>query len=99
MQSAGVIQLQWGGNMSIVNVRKHFSVFFLGVFAMGTILLLSGAKEVETAAKSNETTVGRYQMEIVVRDRITQIYVMDTTSGVVKWVDAMNTPFGQLKGD
>lgn len=85
--------------MSIFTIRKHFSVFFLGVLAMGTVLLLSGAKGVETVDTKNETTVGRYQMEIVVRDRITQIYVMDTTSGVVKWVDAMNTPFGQLKGD
>ena len=36
---------------------------------------------------------GKYEMEVVVRDRSTQIYVLDTTTGAVKWVDSMNTPF------
>lgn len=68
------------------------SLFFLaGVLSALAILLLTGARSTPAS--------GKYSMEVVVRDRSTQIYVMDTSTGAVKWVDAMNTPFEQMKGD
>lgn len=63
----------------------------IGLACILAVLLLTGA--------GNKNPVGQYQMEIVVRDRITQIYVMDTSTGVVKWVDAMGKPFAEMKGE
>ena len=62
----------------------------IGALTMLLLVLLSGA--------GNKPGGGKYQMEAVVRERITQVYVMDTTTGMVKWVDKMNTPFEQMKG-
>ncbi len=62
----------------------------IGALTMLLLVLLSGATMTPGG--------GKYQMEAVVRERITQVYVMDTTTGVVKWVDKMNTPFEEMKG-
>jgi hypothetical protein len=77
--------------MSTDALRKKVPFFLVGALSVLAVLFLTGAKGMNP--------VGQYQMEIVVRDRITQIYVMDTTTGVVKWVDDMNKPFAELKGD
>jgi hypothetical protein len=80
-------------------LRGKISFFIFGVLSVVAVLLLSGAKGMDSAEKNDGNAIGRYQMEIVMRDRSTQIYVMDTTSGAVKWVDDMNKPFAKLKGD
>lgn len=72
-------------------LRENWVSILVGAVGMLILFLLIGA--------SSHPSKGKYQMEAVVRERITQIYVMDTTTGVVKWVDAMNTPFEQMKGD
>ena len=77
--------------MSTVTLRGKISYFIIGALSVSAVFFLTGA--------SGMNPVGQYQMEIVVRDRITQIYVMDTTSGVVKWVKNTNTPFSEMKGD
>lgn len=71
----------------------------LGILGFVVVVLLSGAKGMDPVVEKKGVEVGRYQMEIVMRDKSTQIYVMDTTTGAVKWVDAMNTPFTRMKGD
>lgn len=71
--------------------RKSSIYFFAGVLSALALFLLTGA--------ANHTPVGKYEVEAVVRDRTTQIYVIDTTTGAVKWVDTMNTSFAELKGD
>ncbi len=77
--------------MSTVTLQGKLSFFLIGVFSILAVFFLTGA--------SGTNPVGRYQIEIVVRNNITQIYVMDTTTGVVKWVDDMNKPFTEMKGD
>ncbi len=72
-------------------LRGNWVSILVGGMGMLILLLLTGA--------SLHPSAGRYQMEVAVRDRITQIYVMDTTTGVVKWVDKLNIPFEQMKGD
>ena len=76
-------------------LTKKLSERWLAILAGGlgafTLLLLTGA--------SLHPSPGKYQMEVVVRDRATHIYVMDTATGAVKWVDKMNIPFEQMKGD
>ena len=71
--------------------HRSFIFFFAGVFTTLALVLLTGAGYVNP--------IGKYQLEAVTRDRVTQVYVLDTTTGVVKWVDAYNTPFEALKGE
>ena len=70
---------------------KFATYFLAGAVSVLAFLILTGA--------STSKIVGKYEIEVIVRDRITQIYVVDTTTGAVKWVDAMNTPFEKLKGN
>ena len=72
-------------------LRGNWVSILVGAMGMLILFLLTGA--------SLHPSAGKYQMEVVVRDRITHTYVMDTTTGVVKWVDKMNIPFEQMKGD
>ena len=51
-----------------------------------------------TGAASNAPT-GRYELGLTTRSGTLQMYVIDTSTGAVKWVDSMNTPFVELKGD
>ena len=51
-----------------------------------------------TGAASNAPT-GRYELGLITRSGTLQMYVIDTSTGAVKWVDSMNTPFAELKGD
>jgi heme/copper-type cytochrome/quinol oxidase subunit 4 len=72
-------------------LREKLVGFVLGVLTVITLLLLTGAV-------SSDSTV-RYQMETVVRNNVIQIYVMETATGRVKWVDKMNVPFEAMQGD
>jgi len=82
-----------------MNMNSAWTKILLLVLGGMAVVLLSGAKGADQSVVKAGAEVGRYQMEVVVRDRITQIYVMDTTTGTVKWVDSMNTPFTGMKGD
>lgn len=77
--------------MSVEQLKGNVLSVLIGALAMLLLLLLGGA--------SMQKSGGKYQMEAVVRDKITQIYIMDTDTGVVKWVDEMNIPFEKMKGD
>ncbi|MBM9513060.1 hypothetical protein [Desulfogranum marinum] len=77
--------------MQVSRFGKNSVLLLTGALSMLAIFLLTGAV--------TQAPPGKYEMEVVVRDRSTQIYVLDTTTGAVKWVDAMNTPFEQMKGD
>ena len=77
--------------MSTYVWRERISYFITGILSVLTILLLTGAASINP--------VGKYQMETIVRSNITHIYVMDTTTGKVKWVDEMDTPFDEMKGN
>jgi hypothetical protein len=70
--------------------RDRVTFLIVGILSVFAILFLTGA--------SNMQPVGRYQMECVVRNNFTDVYVIDTTTGVVKWADEMNTPFEKMKG-
>ena len=69
--------------------RERISCFMIGVLSVLAIMLLTGI--------AGGYPVGKYQMETVVRNSITHIYVMDTTTGRVKWLEEMNTSFDEMK--
>lgn len=75
----------------MISLNGHKQFYCIAFACVLAVALLTGA--------ATTKPVGQYQMEIVVRDRSTQIYVMDTTTGAVKWVDAMDKPFEEMKGD
>jgi len=65
--------------------------FLIGCAVVIAFLFLTGA---DTAPQ-----IGRYQMEVVVRREFADVYVIDTTTGRVKWLDDKdeNKPFDQIK--
>ena len=64
---------------------------FIGAGVVLAFLLLTGAASVPQ--------IGRYQIEGVSRDGFTNLYVIDTTTGAVKWWDTKNEniPFEEIK--
>ena len=77
--------------MTTTKLGKNSALLLAGALSVLALFLLTGAV--------TQAPPGKYEMEVVVRDRSTQIYVLDTTTGAVKWVNSMNTPFEQMKGD
>ena len=76
--------------MKISAWRERMGFLMIGILSVLAILFLTAANNIQP--------VGKYQMECVVRNNFTDVYVIDTTTGVVKWVDDMNTPFEKMKG-
>lgn len=64
----------------------------MGMAATVALLFLTGANSVPQ--------IGRYQMEVVVRSpNVSDVWVIDTTTGVVKWLDFKDEgkPFEEIK--
>ena len=69
--------------------RLLFAV--IGVFISLTLLLLVGA--------TYDNQVGRYRMSVTTRNNFTDIYVIDTVTGVVKYMGKdEGRPFEEIKG-
>jgi len=69
------------------------SFFLLGLFLVLVLLLLTGADTM----RSQDT--GRYRMSVAIRGNFTDIYVIDTTTGVVKYLGKdEGKPFDQVGG-
>lgn len=69
------------------------SFFLFGIFLILVLLLLTGADTI----RPQET--GRYRMQVSIRGNFTDIYVIDTTTGVVKYLGKdEGKPFDQVGG-
>lgn len=69
-----------------------------GVVYFGAGLLLALALVALTGA-GGEAPIGRYQMEIISRTGFTDIFVIDTTTGAIKYVGKdEGKPFEQIPG-
>jgi hypothetical protein len=77
--------------MSENNLTGRFGYFVLGILACLGILFLTGA--------GNGGQVGRYQVSTCLKRDWVYVYVVDTTTGVVKFVDEKdeNKPFEEIK--
>ena len=65
-------------------------------FAAGLLLALA---LVALTGAGGEAPIGRYQMELMSRTGFTDIFVIDTTTGVVKYVGKdEGKPFDQIQG-
>lgn len=74
------------------NYINRFALVVAGIAIMFSCFLFLGAV-------SEENKIGRYQLEVVVRNSFPDLYVIDTMTGRVKWVDAKNEnkPFEQIR--
>jgi len=70
---------------------EKLGILLVGVVVAVALLVLTGAAGV--------TEIGRYQMDTVQRGDFTDVYVIDTATGAIKWVDFkdQNLPFDQIK--
>ncbi len=77
--------------MDLTHRHHKFLIFLLGVLALLSLFLLTGA--------DYNSQVGRYRMSVVTRSNFTDIYVIDTVTGVVKYLGPdEGKPFGEVKG-
>jgi hypothetical protein len=67
------------------------SFFLIGAVVVFAFLFLTGA--------TNVSQIGRFQITSVSRGDFSDVYVIDTTTGAVKWWDTKNEniPFEQIK--
>jgi hypothetical protein len=73
------------------NRRKDVLLFIAGALSVLSLFLLTGA--------GAQSPIGKYDITVAHRGETHLIYVIDTTTGSVRWVDSMNTPFTELKKD
>lgn len=71
--------------------HKRLGYVLFGISIVLALLFLTGAYSTEQ--------IGKYRMTSVVRRDFTEVFVIDTTTGVVKWVDSKDEgkPFEQIK--
>jgi len=74
-------------------IKKHTYAAMAIVLILMTLVLFIGASH------TGNGEVGRYRMSVVIRNSFTDIFVIDTTTGVVKYVGKdEGKPFEQIKG-
>lgn len=73
--------------------RRHTYHVLAAVFILMALVLFTGA------AHTEKDQVGRYRMAVVTRNNFTDIFIIDTTTGVVKYAGKdEGKPFEQIKG-
>jgi cell division protein FtsX len=71
--------------------KQGLWIAVFGAFILLSIFLLIGAQY--------ESQVGRYRMQVITRNNFTDIFVIDTTTGVVKYLGKdEGKPFSEVKG-
>ena len=75
-------------------IKRHTFAAVAVVFIVMALVLFTGASH------NGNGEVGRYRMSVVIRNSFTDIFVIDTTTGVVKYVGKdEGKPFEQIKGN
>lgn len=77
--------------MNFYNRRRGWTVWLMGALVAFSFMAL--------AAADNTPQIGRYQMEVAQRHSFTDIYVIDTVTGVVKYLGKdEGKPFADIRG-
>lgn len=77
--------------MDSTNRHHRYLFVLLSVLALLALFFLTGA--------NHETQVGRYRMSVITRNNFTDIFVIDTVTGVVKYLGKdEGKPFEKIKG-
>jgi len=70
---------------------QRYMIFLLSVFLLLSLFLFTGA--------DYNSQVGRYRMSVITRSNFTDIYVIDTVTGMVKYLGPdEGKPFAEVKG-
>ena len=77
--------------LNTVKRRKDVLLFVAGALSVLSLFLLTGA--------GSQNPIGKYDISVARRGETHIIYVIDTTTGSIRWADSMNTPFTELKKD
>ena len=77
--------------MNAKGFLDRFTFILVGLMLALSFLILTGA--------NSGNQIGRYQISTEVRREFVEIYVIDTTTGAVKYVDSNNEnkPFEEIK--
>jgi len=75
-----------------MKVRQPVAYFVLGAMAVFSLVFMIGAGQ-------NNSQVGRYQISTCLKRDWVYVYVIDTATGTVKFVDEKNEnkPFDEIK--
>ena len=74
--------------------NRHLISFLLGAALTLAALVMTGA-----AGTSDPPQIGRYRIAALMRGNFPDVFVIDTATGVVKWVgNDEGKPFDQIKG-
>ena len=74
--------------------RQRLAYILFGFLVSLAVFVLIGATPIEDQAQ-----VGRYRLTAVVRGNFPDLFIIDTATGVVKWVgNDEGKPFDQIKG-
>jgi hypothetical protein len=80
--------------MKIKDAHQKLIFVLLGISIVFALLFLTGATAIDDASQ-----IGRYRMTAVVRGNFPDLFVIDTATGVVKWVgNDEGKPFELIKG-
>lgn len=75
-------------------IFQKLILILLGASLTLTVLFLTGATSV-----GEPSQIGRYRMTALMRGNFPDVFVIDTVTGVVKWVgNDEGKPFDQIKG-
>ncbi len=80
--------------MNAKDIRQKLIFTLFGMLIALSLLLLTGAATIE-----NKSQIGRYRLTAVARSNFHDLFVIDTTTGAVKWIgNDEGKPFEQIKG-
>ena len=77
--------------MGAKGIFEKFTFILVVLMIALSLFFLTGA--------TSEKQIGKYEMSVIVKDRYVQVYVIDTATGVVKYVDPKDEgkPFEEVK--
>lgn len=77
-----------------MKINRNLAFFLLGAALTLAALFMTGA-----AGTTEPPQIGRYRMTALMRGNFPDLFVVDTATGVVKWVgNDEGKPFDQIKG-
>ena len=74
--------------------RQRLAYILFGFLVFLAVFVLIGATPIE-----DQKQIGRYRLTAVIRGNFPDLFIIDTATGVVKWVgNDEGKPFDQIKG-
>jgi hypothetical protein len=76
-----------------MSIRKGALFIVMSMLMLFALVMFTGA------AHTNGDQIGRYRMQVITRNNFTDIFIIDTTTGVVKYVGKdEGKPFEAIQG-